>query len=531
MNLFRFLCINCDRETFQGLPSLTWERSGLVRWLFAEPNAGDLEQELEGADQIILDWSPSRREGANKVWQKLRDYHGYEVWHFSEAPTRIPDEIEGRLLLLKDLEKRIGQLELPGARSPITWPRLNPHMAKLNDELASSLPLILEKYLPHRTKRATVYQVTDGWSGNPMLRLAVDDHQPQYFLKCFGDPKEFVREWEAHKLAVEWLPENVVRVCSVPEIPEEGRAQLEVFLTRSERHYPICYESAHITATLKDLYTFRPRRFVRAAYRMILECLTPSQLSLERTVPLSDLPDCGPPIALCEADSILEALRSPGYQSFIRTAIARVSRYGQRMLSASKWRAMLHSLEQVLGPAPPQWITEPCKINYGPIYGDANARNFLFDRTAESPNELQIIDCGGFQQQGPLVFDLAQLESDVKFVLMRTDEQAEDYLDIDTGRLSEVTRIEAKSIEEAFAFSADKIVNPSLKTTYRVVDQIRDRACGVSDNDPMGRAFYFCLLYWTLRKTRISNLPHVKCLLALYSACKICSHMEAWGPR
>jgi hypothetical protein len=59
------------------------------------------------------------------------------------------------------------------------------------------------------------------------------------------------------------------------------------------------------------------------------------------------------------------------------------------------------------------------------VHCDANSRNFLFDGTTlEAPDGLQIVDCGGYKEFAPLVFDLAQLEADLKFVLMGSEKDS-----------------------------------------------------------------------------------------------------------
>jgi hypothetical protein len=165
-------------------------------------------------------------------------------------------------------------------------------------------------------------------------------------------------------------------------------------------------------------------------------------------------------------------------------------------------------------------------VTYGRIHGDANGRNFLFDGSKDVPSELQIIDWGGYLdcdgdvdrgglRRPPLVFDLAQLESDVKYALMGTENSAPGYLDIDTGWLTELCAAEQQAAGDRLKFSPTGLHHPSAQTAYGVVFQIRQRAG--APGDPEGRAYSLCLLYWALRKLRRKDLPHTKRLLALYS--------------
>ena len=52
------------------------------------------------------------------------------------------------------------------------------------------------------------------------------------------------------------------------------------------------------------------------------------------------------------------------------------------------------------------------------------------------------------------------------------------------------------------------------------------KAAGRAEHE--GRAYFFHLLYWTLRKLRHSSFPHVKRVLAFYSACQICQNLALW---
>ncbi len=524
---FRILCLNFSRETFEGIRSIVWGRSGLVRLTDAEPNSPEIGRLVQEADQIILDWSAPRIKGALECFPYLP---ARNVWHFSETDARIPGRIRMRPLSVSQLQKQLTEVAFPEARERILWPNDSLIIEPLQKELETSLPLILEKYLPDRTKSATIHQVTDGWSGTPLIRLSLEDEKQQYFIKFFVSSSEFIQQWDAHKRASEWLPEIVVPLTPIPGLFENGQSQFEAFNVRLARHFPICYESAQITETLKDVYRSRSGAFVQQAYETVLRTLSLHQKYVEHRICLSTLPDCRP-FTFNRVQPLFAALRGREYRAFINGSISELSKYGERMTGKHKWRSLLLSLETFLGSDPPPWVSEPCQVTFGKIHGDANSRNFLFESNAVSAEEVQIVDCGAYQDSAPIVFDLAQLESDVKFVLMASDESANGYLDIDTARLARVRAVEAQAVHDGFDFSSPARGDLALRKAYAAVVRIRKRAASVSSGDPDSRAYRFYLLYWSLKKAARTNLSHVKRLLALYSACAICEHMADWKPR
>lgn len=529
MSLYRILCVNSSRAALGGLIARIWDVTGLVRWNFGNEPDGPFPLTPDRADRIILDWTPDRIKNAIDWWDSCQVPD--KVWHFSESPVRPPGVQAIEIASIADLVGRIQELVGKPKRSPVSWPPFDPTLARAQSELGSSLPLVVEKYLPDRTGRATVHAVTGGWSGTPLLRLTVEDDPDQYYLKFFQSKPEFIREWDSHNEAMEWLPQYVVPLVGIPGVDYNGTAQAEAFSVRADKSFPICYKSASVTATLKGLYCERSAEFIADAYESILDCLSSNQAPEQKRMTLLDLPDCGPGVeAGPEVPTILETLRSGPFQVFIWTAVSDVSRYGERMIGREHWRALLHSLETTLLNKPPAWITEPCAVSYGRIHGDANARNFLFDSRSLHVNRLQVVDCGSFRPNAPLVFDLAQLESDLKVILMCTDEHADGYYDADSGIVG-ARLVEDSSVETGLSEMTKTDMGASFRLTYQIVSSIRRRARAISDSDPDGRAYSLCLLYWTLRKVRLSGLPHLKRLLALYSAAKICEHFEKWRPR
>jgi hypothetical protein len=173
----------------------------------------------------------------------------------------------------------------------------------------------------------------------------------------------------------------------------------------------------------------------------------------------------------------------------------------------------------------PVWLSSEAWVFFGKAHGDANARNFLFDRTHEEPAGLQIIDCGGFDDNTPLVFDLAQMESDLKINHMASEDSAS-YGEIDTELLADWWAQEQAAIERPFEFSL-RAIRPSTQRAYEIVQMIRARAHELAPDDDY-RAYFYCLLYWTLRKLRRQDIPHAKRILALRSACQVCHKLSEW---
>ena len=72
-----------------------------------------------------------------------------------------------------------------------------------------------------------------------------------------------------------------------------------------------------------------------------------------------------------------------------------------------------------------------------------------------------------------------------------------------------------------------------LRRVYRIVPVIREAANQLSQpEDRDGRAYFFFLLYWMLRKLQLleTGLPHVNAAIALHSAAEICERFETWRP-
>lgn len=407
----------------------------------------------------------------------------------------------------------------------------DPSLGEVQQKIGAHLARAIEVYFPRHCKDVLTELVVGGWSGTPLLRVMLDGEG--YFLKFFRRPEEFIREWNKHAQAKAWLGDLTVDLVGVPELLEAGKEQSEAFprsrgLLEENHRYPVCFRSAAVTATLLELYKDQTKAtdFAAAAYTLVTGALSRGQDERNReSVALMKLRDTAPgDHLLSDGQTMLSSLRKGPLHSGIHTAIAELSRYAR--VGYPGFERQLISLKTLLDVDNPAWLRSPSWVWFGKTHGDANARNFLFDRTKKRPTGLQIIDCGSFDDHSPLVFDLAQMESDLKIVLMAT-EDSRTYGDIDTVLLADWWKQESASIKNPFHF---RIVgtHQSTQRAYRVVQQLRRRASELASPANDYRAYFYCLLYWTVRKLRRAEIPHAKRILALRSAAAVCEKLSRW---
>ncbi len=407
----------------------------------------------------------------------------------------------------------------------------DPSLGEIKQKIGAHLANAIGVYFPRHCKDVLTELVVGGWSGTPLLRVMLDGNG--YFLKFFRRPEEFIREWNKHAQAKAWLGDLTVDLVGVPELAEAGREQSEAFprpkgVLEENHRYPVCFRAAAVTATLLELYKdpTKTRDFAPAAYALVIDALRRGQDESNReSVALMKLRDTAPgDHLLTEAQTILHSLRKGPLHSGIHSAIAELWHYAR--VDCPGFDRQLNCLRALLDIDNPPWLRLPSWVWFGKTHGDANARNFLFDRTKKRPTGLQIIDCGSFDDHSPLIFDLAQMESDLKIVLMATEDSST-YGDIDTVLLADWWKQERASIKDPFQF---RIVgtHSSTQRGYSVVQQIRGRACELALPTNDFRPYFYCLLYWTLRKLRRVEIPHTKRVLALRSAGALCEKLARW---
>jgi hypothetical protein len=535
-SLLHMYCIDA-REHLSELESETWKQTGLVRWhnLTAE-----------------MDWTEALREAAHVyafLWPggllkgSMAAQIGYpglrKVTWVKSISSRVLDRngnIDGlsvtqrfdKAQLVADMIKRHN---IARAGPAVEWDShdMESRLAKSRfDREGISLVHVLEKYFPGDLNKAHVQSVGGGWSGSPLLSALLNGDN--YFFKFF-DPAPFRKEWEAHEQArAEWLRDLTVEIVRIPDLPDEKDEVSQHETAFSGQRHVICYRRAKSTKRLDEIYANVPDS-ARLAYEKVLSALqTGNEDPVCESIPLHRLADIGPPFASTPASSLLDSLSCDPGVAPIRANLERMKRYGMALFK-EEWTKVDSTLREFLRVQVPDALREGCPCMMGHVHGDANARNFLFDGTRTSlPDGLQIVDCGGYKQNAPLVFDLAQLEADLKFVLMGTEEQS-GYKEIDPTFLQEDLAVEEKrAIDASLAYRGSTSTDESLRRCYNIVGLIRERAQRISRGDEYGRAYLYCLLYWTLRKTRLPGRIHsVKCIFAFYSAGLIIRKLEDWA--
>jgi hypothetical protein len=526
-NLLRVYALHFDDATWRSLldsSSNLWRVSGRFR-LERVYSVNAISSIRESC--TVLNWPTGHYDVSRDSYRMLQKA-GAEVLNLSMsgAGIRLPGVPR---------EEVLGPVEVISRLHPdglnIRWPDADPDVAIIRSELGESLPLILEKYFPAAVGAVDIHKVTDGWSGTKLVRLAFKDVESQYFLKLFSKRSSFEEEWDAFAGAQEWLGDSLVPLVAIPMLAPVAADQARPFdygdgrqTSAAEggnnRCFPVCYRSGRVTGTLKDLYRTRKSDYLKHAYQRIVRLLSSNQRSITMRAGLHDILDVGP--AVKEGDRgrpIVENIRSPHY-----------SEKGRKHFGDGAWNTKLLSLESVLTTARCRWIYEPCEISLGRVHGDANARNFLFNASMEDPYDVQVIDYGSYASEAARIFDLAQLESDLKVVLMSTEVACNGMGDWDPEQFQKWCNDEQQlcSLPFGMAPSGD---GQSCALAFSLVGVIRKAALMVSPGDPDGRAYHLALLYWTLRKLRLSALPHLKRLYAVYAAMLICGRFDSWRPK
>jgi hypothetical protein len=389
------------------------------------------------------------------------------------------------------------------------------------------LPLLVEKYFPDWDGKVLLHPVGGGLSGVPLLRFLSEGSSEEYYFKFFTNRGAFVREWNGHRAAVDWLGDYSVNLQPILLLAETGEGQATAF---ADPPYVMCFEAAQVLTRLKDLYVIRDDQFVDRAYEMVLEALANKQPQTRGSSVLSSMGDIGPAGDREPSAALLSSLRSELCADAILLAMEELEPYGPAFLGEDEWKLLDNHIRLFLKDKNFAALYEDCPVVNGHVHGDANSRNFLFNGLDEqTPKDLQIVDIGGYRYPALRAFDLAQLESDLKIVLMATETGLKDYLDMETSRLPGWKTEEERSLKAGLAYSGPAAGEPSLLRAYRIVARIRREAAALSPEDPAGRAYFFSLLFWTLRKVRLTGvLPRTKRLLALYSSDLILRRLESW---
>jgi hypothetical protein len=536
-SLFHMYCVDA-REHFLELESETWKQTGRVRW-HSLTTGIDWSQAVKDSIHVYAFlWpdGPLKSSVATRIGPlglgKVTWVEGVtsRVLHRNGKLKGLTDTVPfDTTQLVKDLLVR-HKISRFGPKA--AW---DPHdqqsrLAKVRfTHEAIDLDLVLEKYFPGKSIQADVRSAGGGWSGSPLLSVHIDGKN--YFLKFF-DSVPFRDEWRAHERAKDqWLKNLAVEIVRIPDLAADSDESFAHSIAFSGQRHAICYLQARSTKRLDEIYADFPDSANRA-YRKVVEALqSGNENPILSSLELHRLPDIGPPFETSPSASLLDAIRSDAGMAPIEANLARLGRFG-RALFPSQWSEVDSALLKFLSNQLPKSLQYACQCTLGHVHCDANSRNFLFDGTTlEAPDGLQIVDCGGYKEFAPLVFDLAQLEADLKFVLMGSEKDS-GYDEINPAVLKSKWVVEEeRAITNGLQYSGPAITSTPLSRCYGIVSLIRKRAFSISTNDEYGRAYFYCLLYWTLRKTRQPGRIHsVKSMLAFYSAWLILKRLNCWTP-
>jgi hypothetical protein len=519
----------------------TWLQTALVRWeSFVleskdSPAVPSLLRQLSAIDLLVLDWSCPNPEPSIKLYTELRETNtALPVLVVDYSPGREPvrdDRIVPNSNAIVVAEGDLGAAEVIGdslRRLGVQLPQpvvqvdlgekgfiIQNLIESLGDDGEKALKLIVQKFFPDSLV-ARVEPVGGGWSGARLVRLLIRGEHDPFFLKFFPKGKAYEDEWKQHDNAVKWLGDATVRFHPVPDLGSGFANQSEAFPPTTPCVFPVCYESAstkdHPRDTMKESYRTASEGEMETGLRKLLEILSRSQLSRPSTddePPWSD-PGIG---GFCLSRDLKESLLA---------TLDDLAPYWKEKWD--NWEHRRDALQQLVQHLP-RWLTEWLPVILGHIHGDPNPRNCLIAR--DKPDDLRLIDCGGYRSNGRLVSDIAVVERDVKLVMMGLERQAGDFYDLDTGQLQHWYQAERNAIGHGLHYTpaqAIMLAGPYSSATraYRLVGVVRQRACDLcGDWDSTGRHYFAALLYWTLEILQYPAVRSTKKLLALYSASEI----------
>ena len=527
------LCIDADEDTFHELRRKAWVLSGLLRWSRSASSPLDAMIALgRAASRILLFDVPECN--LTEAWKALE---GAGLSGKATIVSTLPANVRPRRTFKDTLPARVSADEalaslLPqSARATIKWAGSDDATWQARQRFKDQdLQLVLEKYFPGWAGTASFDVVDGGLSGDSLIRVSLNDYDDEYYLKFYKNRESFVREWDGHNRALDskWLDGYAVGLGRIPSLGDTGTEQAEAF--------PIppavsCLCAAQVRTRLSRLYVDEDGDFVLQAYEEILKAMGTNQPELYSSGTLSITDDIWPVGENGPAESLLASLRSPDLRVKILSSLDGLRPYAlSGFVTKEVWLAIDGEIRKLLSGWEPDALRHPCHVARGRVQGDANSRNFLFNgQDRSTAKDLQAVDLGGYKDTALRVFDLAQLEADLKIQLMATETSCGEFLDINTNRLACWMQEEGRCVDEALLYSGPPPRAPAeILKAYSVVGRIRKEAGKLSPKDGTGRAYLFCLLYWTMRKIRLVGVaPETKRLLACYSSYRILEKLKA----
>jgi len=421
------------------------------------------------------------------------------------AFRRLDIALPGPVVAINDAERRLEVREL------VSW---------LGED---RLRLILQIFFPDAS-RATIWPVGGGWSGTNLCQVFIENRTNElYFIKFFTDRDRCLDEVTRHKEAAsQWLGNSLVNLRPIPELADGIETQIQAFpAVAPPSVYPVCYESAADVScrreTLKSIYQETgTANGVEEAFRRLLEMLSQQ--------PTDNGPIPERPGDYLDDNTEGRLFELPVAKRIdILAAAQDLAVYGR--LLRKDWDQRYQAIENLFRTHLPNWLDRPGLVVKGCIHRDPNSRNCLVN--PKDHRDMKLIDLGGFNTDGRLVFDLALIETDLKVCLMATETDARGLLDLHSPSLkiwfsAESESLSVNSTQITFDPNAAPITkDPAVARAYRLIAMVREQAKELSDKDPQGRHYFAALLYWTLNSLRYDSIRPTKKLLAIYSASEI----------
>ena len=338
--LVQVLCVDFDDEQFETLRSEAFRRTGLLRWSqVGSPNRDEMIRCARIAARVLVLVGPSIDHAA--VWEVLVEAGlGDKTTLLRTIPSsvrayrrhagKVPD---AALFQAGD----VAQSLVPSrGRLQVAWRAADAETRSAQNRFRSwDLPLLVEKYFPDWDGKVLLHPVGGGLSGVPLLRFLSEGSSEEYYFKFFTNRGAFVREWNGHRAAVDWLGDYSVNLQPILLLAETGEGQATAF---ADPPYVMCFEAAQVLTRLKDLYVIRDDQFVDRAYEMVLEALANKQPQTRGSSVLSSMGDIGPAGDREPSAALLSSLRSELCADAILLAMEELEPYGPAFLGEDEWK-------------------------------------------------------------------------------------------------------------------------------------------------------------------------------------------------
>ncbi len=541
------LCVHGSRDPkaspFSEWQHWSYDNHARVRWQHATYDFDP--QSMEAPKLIVFDWSGTNW-AVSDAGSRI-----HSVWPETPVIVRsdgmqpgVPRErfLEGNARLrlqIRDPEHRsfadfLAQLnvcllpvEMKVSPSPdLALDALLHRLGGSKEQGLQRLNWIVEKFLPEHLSDVVAYVASEGWSGDPVLRLDVKGAQHrEFFLKLSyaRDRRAFVSSVENHLAAQHWLGTSTVQLHPPAGGFLPGAESLvEVFPVQRDAsrdaYQPVCWVSGakgSERSPLKRHFRAGNELFLGKAYTHLLTILSRGSGGWrEWRQPIED----------------------PGKKDFFTADTARrarvlgqladMERYARATPGWDDWRNDFDRVRTLLEGKIPGWLFDAQWVVRGETHWDPHSRNVLV--SASDPTDMLLIDCGDYRADGFPITDLAQIEADLKLILMTSDEGG--FADLRPGALKHWKSLEDEALARGLQFKSSDVANragmrrwfpPSPVLAYRLIAVIRERALQLSQGDSEGRHYFASLLFWSLRWLTLPAMRPTKKLLAIYSAAGI----------